>query len=383
MRRNKRAQAWYMDFMIAIVIFSIAMITYFVYLPNISNQELTDLNDVYLDARIAVNSLMTPGLPVDWDNSSIIKIGLVDEGYDLNKNKVGRFKNIAYNRAKNLLGIRSEFAVFFINNKGRLMNIEGSYYIGHDGIDYSTNKDNITLAYYYKEKLTDDLYTAFDGNIFDIDVDVYNMSVADGLNSIDNYDLVIMEAPDLNTGVYPSQIDKVEEYVGTGGTLFIANEMASTGTYLLGIRHDDESINNQNATVNALNQYLNLSTGNILNCSEDYNVIEFSGTGNYNTTNYQTIAEFDESENDAIARWNYGNGTVYYFCDFESYVNNGSDFSEFIDKIDEATETYTQYNFFNGSISIDNIEANNLVRISRIINFKGRPIIMEVYIWDT
>ena len=372
-----------MDFMIAIVIFSIAMITYFVYLPNISNQELTDLNDVYLDARIAVNSLMTPGLPVDWDNSSIIKIGLVDEGYDLNKNKVGRFKNIAYNRAKNLLGIRSEFAVFFINNKGRLMNIEGSYYIGHDGIDYSTNKDNITLAYYYKEKLTDDLYTAFDGNIFDIDVDVYNMSVADGLNSIDNYDLVIMEAPDLNTGVYPSQIDKVEEYVGTGGTLFIANEMASTGTYLLGIRHDDESINNQNATVNALNQYLNLSTGNILNCSEDYNVIEFSGTGNYNTTNYQTIAEFDESENDAIARWNYGNGTVYYFCDFESYVNNGSDFSEFIDKIDEATETYTQYNFFNGSISIDNIEANNLVRISRIINFKGRPIIMEVYIWDT
>ena len=131
MRKNKRAQAWYVDFIVAIVIFFIALTTYFIYLPNINNQELTDLNEVYLDARITVNSLMTAGLPTNWENSSIIKIGLVDDGYELNENKVARFRNIDYNRAKNLLGIRSEFAVFFLNNAGSLMNINEIYFVGN------------------------------------------------------------------------------------------------------------------------------------------------------------------------------------------------------------------------------------------------------------
>lgn len=382
MIRNKRAQAWYIDFIIAIVIFFVALTTYFIYLPNISNQELTDLNEVYLDARIAVNSLMTSGLPTNWENSSIIKIGLVDDGYELNENKVARFRNIDYNRAKNLLGIRSEFAVFFLNNMGSLMNINEIYFVGNQQVDYTTNKNNLSMAYYYNGKRTFDLYSTFNSNIFDIDVDAHNMSVADGLDSINNYDLVIMEAPDLNTGVYPSQIDKVEEYVGSGGILFIANEIASDGTYLLGIRHDDESINNQNATVTTLDPYLDVAHGNRLNCTNDYNVIESSGVGDYNTTNYQTIAEFDDSGNDAVARWNYGNGTIYYFCDFETYFNGASTITNFTDKVNDATESFISYNLFNASISIEDIEANNLVKISRIVNYKGRPTIMEVYIWD-
>ncbi len=382
MIKGKIGQAWYMDFVVAVIVFSIMIVIYFIYLPNVNNQELNAMDDIYLDSQFIVESLMTPGLPYNWTAVDVIKIGVVSNGSYLNETLVGRFKNFAnadYDSAKNLLGIRSEFVVFFVDTNGNLRNINGTYYIGESDVNYESNASDLNLAYYYRDTKQNYLFNHYDNNNFNINVDEFNTSVVTNLNTISDYDFIIMESPELTDGS-PDQQEQVEDYVYGGGNVFISDKMFQSGTNLFGVRHSQESSGTGGVTVTALDQYLDLEIGDTMNCSDGY-AVDSSYVGDPNASNFQILAEYDNSGETAIASWEYGNGTVYYFCNFQTEFNNGGE-TDFQYILYDASERFVQINHFGGNISMENVQRDNVVKMIRLVNYKGEPISMVVYAWE-
>ena len=53
---DNKAQMWFMDFVIGIIIFSLVLITYYTYTTNISKQDTSTADDLVLDAKTVVPS---------------------------------------------------------------------------------------------------------------------------------------------------------------------------------------------------------------------------------------------------------------------------------------------------------------------------------------
>lgn len=380
--RNKKAQAWYLDFIIAVIIFSIAILIYFVYLPNLYNQELNDLDNIYLDGQFIVSSLMTSGLPENWTTSDVIKIGIVDNSSELNEDLVSEFSSLVisdYDRARNLLGIRSDFVVFFLNNKGNMINIDGVYKIGKSTVQYDTNSDELKIGYYYNLNLVDSLNNYLYSNNLDIDMDSTNSSGL-SLSSLDDYDLVILDSAELSISS-PDQRSEIETYVFNGGTVFMSYKVLGGYSNLFGVLHSIESSGNDTARITGFDPYLNFNLGDSITCNDSHTV-ENTYVGSPNASNFQVIAQYYNSNEAAIARWDYGTGTVYYFCEFQSLLNEASSYNDFTEVVSDSVEYFIEDNNINSSISLDLVSYNNLIKMRRIVNYNEKPIAAEVYLWE-
>jgi hypothetical protein len=123
-----------MDFILAIFIFSLCLVLYYKILPNVQSQELNNLNNVYLDAKIVSESLVTQGYPPGWNRTDVQRIGITDGGSIINYTKLYRFRNMTledYNRTRSRFGIKSDFAVFFTGKDGLPANLSGIWYVGN------------------------------------------------------------------------------------------------------------------------------------------------------------------------------------------------------------------------------------------------------------
>ena len=109
---NSRAQAWYMDFAIALLLFTFTLAVYFSYTTNFQKQEKGELNTLLTDAKALSSSLALPGYPNNWDNITVLRIGIADE-QKLNGTKVKQFKQYDYKASKRRFATPYDFIVFF------------------------------------------------------------------------------------------------------------------------------------------------------------------------------------------------------------------------------------------------------------------------------
>ena len=115
---NSKAQAWYMDFAIALLLFIFTVVVYFSYTNNFQKQEKGDLDFMLGDAKSISSSLALSGYPNDWDNETVLRIGLAEE-QKINSTKVKLFKQYGYKNSKRRFGTQYDYLVFFVKSSER------------------------------------------------------------------------------------------------------------------------------------------------------------------------------------------------------------------------------------------------------------------------
>jgi hypothetical protein len=148
---GKKAQVWGFDLIIASLIFTFGIITFFLFTLNSSDIERAKIQDITYEGNIIADSLMTSGFPEDWNETNIVRIGIVNKG-KINQTKLERFYNLSssnYQGTRELFNVKYQYYIN-ISEKIEINNIE----IPSIGA-YTENPNNlikITRVTIYKDK---------------------------------------------------------------------------------------------------------------------------------------------------------------------------------------------------------------------------------------
>lgn len=111
----KRAQAWGFDLLVAVALFTVALITFYLYAINYDSGQTSTATELEKEARSIAAILLSEGSPTNWDTYSVIKPGLLTDK-QLNETKIAELKAIAdtdYDRTQNLLGTSKHWYLNF------------------------------------------------------------------------------------------------------------------------------------------------------------------------------------------------------------------------------------------------------------------------------
>jgi hypothetical protein len=115
---RRRAQVWYIDFMVGLLILITSLFIYYQYQGNLLDQSDVEWQEMIIDSKAITSSLISAGYPTNWTNETVEVIGLTDGDYRLNTTKVMLFRNISYKRARELLKTRFNFYFFVQDENG-------------------------------------------------------------------------------------------------------------------------------------------------------------------------------------------------------------------------------------------------------------------------
>ena len=138
---NKKAQAWGIDLMVAVAIFSMGIIIFYVYSLNNYNETEEEIEKLFYDGKLISNLILSEGHPEDWNNETVIQIGILNNN-KINQTKLEKFYNLSqtnYQKTKELFSTKYDYYFFLENNITiNSQTVEG---IGKPG----TSKNNITV----------------------------------------------------------------------------------------------------------------------------------------------------------------------------------------------------------------------------------------------
>ncbi|MEM0231373.1 MAG: hypothetical protein QXW00_01795 [Candidatus Woesearchaeota archaeon] len=112
------AQVWSIDFMVGLLIFTFAVILYFMYSGDIFSYDELDSEGLRIEASSIASALLTPGYPQDWNSSNVIRLGISEDGSRINVDKLNAFSEVAsnYSRMKSLFHVRNDFQILITEN---------------------------------------------------------------------------------------------------------------------------------------------------------------------------------------------------------------------------------------------------------------------------
>ena len=377
---STKAQAWYTDFIIAMLMFAVTLTIYFVYTTNLSKEDINSLNDIVSEAKLVSSSLVSGGYPSDWNNNTVKRIGLTDGNQKINTAKLRSFANLPYNYSKKILGTVYDYTISFEDVNGTILNIGG--FCGKSSSEIDIRFD-VKAAYYYKEEelFEDFIVENFNADIYSYDDPVNDMDAL--ISNINNYGLVAIEDPEISPSDWNAYRVGFQDYVSSGGLLMISGYTSiADGREMLGVKFykkSGEASTDQNATVINEDDFLSLNTGEKVEFAQAYYVINDS----IESENFTRVAKFDDSsfdeENNAIASWNYGSGSAYYFSDFDAEYFSGN----FIQAVQDATLYWVGGNCI---INMSTANIANLVNINRFLSYNKANKVdiakMVLYLWS-
>ncbi|MBI2650697.1 hypothetical protein HYX04_05310 [Candidatus Woesearchaeota archaeon] len=364
-----------MDFAIALLLFTFTLVVYFSYTNNFQKQEKGDLDVMLSDAKAVSSSLALSGYPANWDGTTVIRIGIADE-QKLNATKVKSFKQLNYSKTKANFGTFYDYFVFFVNENGEVLNINGVCGIGYTTINPSYN---VKSAYYYSSE-TDKFLKDFMNETFEADIyfgdDGNNVKDIDGLMSnISKYGFLVFEHPDISPSYFDDFKTAVENYSSKGGlTMFSGQLISAQGQNLAGAdfsKKSGQSESEKNSTVNNTDTYLSLNVGDNIVFRQAYYVENTS-----NSAGFKQIATFNKDGRNALSKWSYGNGTIYFFSDFDVAFFSGN----FTNVIEDLAKSFVEGTC--DPINVTDISKNKLVKTERYLNYNSKVIKMVVYAWQ-
>jgi hypothetical protein len=114
---NKKAQAWGIDLMIAVVIFILGTTLFYVYIIDSKNTEKIS-KDLKNSGDIIMNNIFSEGFPSNWSLSTVTKIGILQQG-KISEEKLEKFyllSNSDYQKTKSLFETKYDFLFFLSEN---------------------------------------------------------------------------------------------------------------------------------------------------------------------------------------------------------------------------------------------------------------------------
>ena len=111
MHKDKKAQAWAMDLMVASVIFLIAIVIFYVYALNDPGEARENIEKMNYDGKIIGDSLLSEGYPKDWYGDDVVAPGILTKN-KINETKLDRFYDLVnsdYEKTKRLFNTRYEY----------------------------------------------------------------------------------------------------------------------------------------------------------------------------------------------------------------------------------------------------------------------------------
>jgi hypothetical protein len=125
MLRKKKAQVWYLDFMVGLIIFTIMVIVYYQYSGNFSAEADSEWEEMMVDSKSISSSLMSEGIPSNWTGQNVTSLGITDGNYRINSTKLSQFGNMSYVDAKTKFRTRFDFYFFLEDANGTKYNEVG------------------------------------------------------------------------------------------------------------------------------------------------------------------------------------------------------------------------------------------------------------------
>lgn len=137
--KNKKAQVWSLDLLIAGVIFLIGIIVLYNYAMNYSSQSNSNLDELFYEGNLASELILSE------EDAGILSEDII------NQSKLDAFYNLDNSTKKSTLGVKSNF-YFTMEN----LEIEGSSkaYVGIMNSSQVDNLIQITRLTIYKNKPT-------------------------------------------------------------------------------------------------------------------------------------------------------------------------------------------------------------------------------------
>jgi len=135
---KNKAQVWYTDFIIALLIFVIALVIYYEYTTNLSNQDKGLLDDLLGDAKTISSSLVSAGYPTNWTNTTVERIGLTNNDQRIDETKLDAFLGMTYKDSRKVFGTKYDYFVFFEDRNNDITEIGGDSEkcgVGHPDAD--------------------------------------------------------------------------------------------------------------------------------------------------------------------------------------------------------------------------------------------------------
>lgn len=112
LKRQRHAQTWSADFILAVFLFAIAGVAAIKLITNLSFGSSFD--DVQLDAQAISSQLMSPGIPSNWNSTTLVEVGVMTSGA-LDTRKWHDISIMSYSQLRRLMGVQSEFAIVVSN----------------------------------------------------------------------------------------------------------------------------------------------------------------------------------------------------------------------------------------------------------------------------
>ncbi len=105
----RKGQLWTLDMALSMIIFMSAMLMLlfawsYISADTVESQELKEMQ--FRSMTLSDSLIRTPGIPADWNESTVKVIGLAYDDSMLDGPKVDEFLNMSYAKARSLLGIQ-------------------------------------------------------------------------------------------------------------------------------------------------------------------------------------------------------------------------------------------------------------------------------------
>lgn len=147
-----KAQIWYADFTIALLLFLIATAIYFQFTDNLSSEEDKDIQEMVLDLKTISNALISEGFPENWTSDNLEVIGLTDGNYRIDNEKLIKFSNLNHSQIINSFNTPYNFYFYLEDQYGNNIPINGKGGIGYNST-YSLDRVQITRIAIYNSSM--------------------------------------------------------------------------------------------------------------------------------------------------------------------------------------------------------------------------------------
>ena len=139
----RKAQIWGLDLFMGVFILSIVLIFFLVYSIRLSSSGPIDVASLQEDGKTLSTYLVHAGYPQNWNQSTVIMIGLTDGDHRLDPEKIQMVDTLIqtdYQAVKHKLSMTNDFFVFFQDRDGQNVSINGISGFGKPGVTKDTFK---------------------------------------------------------------------------------------------------------------------------------------------------------------------------------------------------------------------------------------------------